>query len=65
MELATEKETKRFLNGLFYAWGQRIIKLISKSYNLKEDQQEALELILLKPNNWQVQVKPSLAAGSN
>jgi len=61
MELATEKETQRFLSGLFYAWGQRILRLISKSYNLKEDQQEALELILLKPNNWQLHIKKPLA----
>ena len=62
MELATEEETKRFLSGIFYAWGQRIIKLISKSYALNEEQHEALELILLKPNNWQLHIKPPLAS---
>lgn len=62
MELATEEETKRFLGGLFYAWGQRIVKLISKSYALKEDQTEALELILLKPNSWQLHIKEPLTS---
>jgi len=61
MEFATEEETKRFLSGLFYAWGQRIINLISKSYSLNQEQKEALELILLKPNNWQLHIKEPLA----
>ena len=61
MELATKADTERFLGGLFYAWGQRIIQLISKKYALDTEQKEALELILLKPNDWKVQVKPPLA----
>jgi len=60
MELATEAETKRFLSGLFYAWGERILRSINKHYALNTEQQEALELILLKPNNWQLVIKPPL-----
>jgi hypothetical protein len=61
MELATEAETQRFLGGLFYAWGEQILRSISKHYALNKEQQETLELILLKPNNWQLQVKAPLA----
>jgi hypothetical protein len=61
MELATEEETKRFLGTIFYAWGQRLIKIISTKYKLQEDQRDALEMILLKPNNWQLHIKKPLA----
>ena len=62
MELATELETKRFLGGLFYAWGQELLQLISRQYGLDKEQQEALELLLLKPNNWRIEVKDPLTA---
>jgi hypothetical protein len=60
MELATEEETLRFLNGLFFSWGQTILKCISKEYNLEEDQIYALETILLKPNDWKITIKQPL-----
>jgi hypothetical protein len=60
MEIATEEETSRFINGLFYAWGQRLIYDISNAYNLNEEQKEVLETILLKPNNWFLEINMPL-----
>jgi len=60
MELATEKETLGFLNSLFFQWGQHILEILSTSYELSDEQREALEEILLKPNDWQVVVKPHI-----
>jgi hypothetical protein len=60
MEFATEEETNRFLNSLFFSWGQKIVILLSKEYGLNEEQTYILETMLLKPNAWQVIVKPSL-----
>jgi len=60
MELASEKETLRFLNGLFFAWGQKIVSILCKAYDLNEEQKEELETILLKPNDWQIALKPPL-----
>ena len=60
MELATEKETLGFLNSLFFRWGQDILEILSTSYELSDEQREALEEILLKPNDWQVVVKPHI-----
>jgi hypothetical protein len=60
MEFATEEETNRFLNSLFFSWGQKIVTLLSKEYKLNEEQAYVLETMLLKPNAWQVVIKPSL-----
>ena len=60
MELATEEETRRFINGLWYSWGQRLVKDICRVYTLNSEQEEALTNILLRPNDWKVVVKPSL-----
>jgi hypothetical protein len=60
MEFATEEETNHFLNSLFFSWGQKIVTLLSKEYGLNEEQAYILETMLLKPNAWQVIVKPSL-----
>ena len=60
MELATEEETLRFINGLWYSWGQRLVKDICRAYTLNSDQEEALTNVLLRPNDWKVVVKPSL-----
>jgi hypothetical protein len=60
MELATEKETLGFLNSLFFRWGQHILGILSTSYELSDEQREALEEILLKRNDWQVVIKPPI-----
>ena len=60
MELATEEETVRFINGLWYSWGQRLVKDISRVYKLGAEQEEALINVLLRPNDWKVVVKSSL-----
>jgi hypothetical protein len=60
MELATEEETNRFLNRLFFSWGQKIIQVLSKEYNLNEDQVYVLETKLLKPNDWLVIIQPPI-----
>ena len=54
MELASEADTQRFLQTLWYSWGTRIVREIAKAYNLSPEQTEALEIVLLKPNDWQV-----------
>ena len=56
--LASEEETQRFLQILWYDFGVRIVKSISTAYNLSEEQREALEEKLLKPNDWCICVKP-------
>ena len=60
METATEEVTLRFLEGLWFRHGQRIIKIIVQHYNLSLEQEEALEEVLLKPNDWLVEVLPPL-----
>ena len=60
MELATEEETVRFINGLWYSWGQRLVKDICRVYKLNAEQEEALINVLVRPNDWRVVVKPSL-----
>jgi hypothetical protein len=60
MELATEKETLQYLNTLFFLWGQQIVQLIAKEYGLSEEQKEALEEVVLKPNNWSVVIQSPL-----
>jgi hypothetical protein len=61
MDLATEGATLRFLEGLWFRHGQVIIKAIMKEYNLTQEQCEALEDCLLKPNDYIVKVLPSLS----
>ena len=56
MELASEIVTHRFLEGLMFRHGQVIVKLIIKEYGLNPEQAEALEDVLLKPNDWSVKV---------
>jgi hypothetical protein len=60
MELASEADTQRFLNGLWYSWGQRVVKIICREYKLNSEQEEALINVLLRPNDWTVAVQPSL-----
>jgi len=61
MELASEVGTHRFLEGLFFRYGQTIVKQIVKEYNLTTEQSEALEEVLLKPNDWSIKVLPCLS----
>ena len=56
MNLASEEATVRFLEGLWFHWGQRIVKRIADIYELSEDQRDALETILLPANGWNVQI---------
>jgi len=57
---ATEAETLRFLEGLWFRHGQAIVKRIVEVYELTEDQKEALEEVLLRPNDWSVIISPAL-----
>ena len=58
---ATEAETLRFLEGLWFRHGQAIVQRIMNVYELSEDQREALEEILLRPNDWIVAISPPLS----
>ena len=60
MDIATEEETTRFINGLWYSWGQRLVKDICRVYKLGSEQEEALINVLLRPNDWKVIIKPAL-----
>ncbi len=60
MDIATEEETERFIGGLWYSWGQRLVKDICRAYKLGDEQEEALINVLLRPNDWKVVVKQSL-----
>lgn len=52
--LATEEETLRFLQALWYRWGCRVVAEISSATGLTPEQKEAVETVLLKPNDWKV-----------
>jgi hypothetical protein len=54
MELASEADTQRLLQTIWYSWGSRIVREIATAYNLSQEQKEALETVLLKPNDWQI-----------
>jgi hypothetical protein len=60
MEIATEEDTLRFLEGLWFLQGQAIIKAIVSHYKLNPEQEEALEDLVLKPNDWTVTILPPL-----
>ncbi len=59
--IATEEETQRFLQILWYDFGVRLVRSIARAYSLSQEQKEALEDVLLKPNDWKLAVKPDLA----
>ncbi len=52
--LASEQTTQRFLEGLWLSFGVRVVQTISAVCGLNDEQKEALEEKLLKPNDWQV-----------
>lgn len=56
MKLASPDETKRFLSTLWFQWGVTLVKMIAVQYSLNEQQSEALCDMLLKPNDWVVEV---------
>lgn len=51
---ASEPATQRFLEGLWLSFGVRVVQTISNVCGLNDEQKEALEEKLLKPNDWQV-----------
>ena len=54
--LATEKEALNFLGALWYEWGIALVQRIAKEYGLSEEQNDALMEVLLKSNDWCVEV---------
>ncbi len=58
--LATEEETNKFLQKLWFDFGLRLVRSIATAYNLNEYQSEALQDVLLKPNSWDIRIKPAL-----
>jgi hypothetical protein len=56
MQIASPEETQRFLSTLWFQWGMTLVKKISTEYSLNEQQSEALSDILLKPNDWCVDI---------
>jgi len=53
----TYKDTIRFIEKLWFLWGQKLLNEIAKEYHLSPEQKEALDAILLRPNDWIVQIK--------
>lgn len=60
LALATEDETLQFLNGLWYSWACRIVRIICEVQGLDAEQTDALQTILLRGNDFSVVSKPSL-----
>jgi hypothetical protein len=56
MEIATEEETLRFLGALWIRWGESVLNTICTKYKLNEEQKDAVFQIILKPNDWTVNV---------
>ncbi len=56
MNIATPEETQRFLSTLWFQWGMTLVHMIAAHYSLNEQQKEALSDILLKPNDWVIEV---------
>lgn len=60
LPLATEEETLRFLNALWYSWACRIVRTICEVQELNEEQSDALQTVLLRGNDFSVVSKPPL-----
>jgi hypothetical protein len=58
--LASEEETNQFLQKLWFDFGLRLVRSIATAYNLNEAQSDALQDVLLKPNSWDIRIKPAL-----
>ena len=54
------KDTIRFIEKLWFLWGQKLLNEIAKEYNLNPEQKEALDGVLLRPNDWTVHIKEAL-----
>ncbi len=54
--LSTEKETLNFLGALWYEWGIALVQRIAKEYSLSEEQTDALMEVLLKSNDWCIEI---------
>jgi hypothetical protein len=46
--MASEKDTLRFLETIWFRHGQSIVQEIMKIYNLTQEQKEALDLFQMK-----------------
>ena len=57
----TDTDTQRFLEGLWYRWGETLVQRACEIYQLDPLQREAVENILLRPNDWIVRVKEPLS----
>jgi hypothetical protein len=57
MEIATEEEALRFLNIVWIDWGTRLVREIAKHYELDSEQTDALLQVLVRPNDWLVEVE--------
>jgi hypothetical protein len=60
MNIAPPYETKRFLSTLWFQWGMTLVNMIATQYSLNEQQKEAVSDILLKPNDWIVEVETDM-----
>ena len=60
MNIAPPDETKRFLSTLWFQWGMTLVNMIATQYSLNEQQKEAVSDILLKPNDWIVEVETDM-----
>lgn len=58
--VATEQETKRFLEILWIEFGDRLVRAIATAYSLSDEQYQALKTVLVKPNDWKLEISPSL-----
>jgi len=61
MNVASVTDTERFLEGLWFRYGQTVVDAICKAYALDEAQTEALSDVLLQPNAWRLVVQLPLA----
>jgi hypothetical protein len=58
LPLASEQDTMRLLQSLWYGFGVRLVNDLCRIYQATPEQREALEGLFLKPNDWIVTVKP-------
>ncbi len=57
MDVATEEETRRFLGIVWIDWGTRLVREIAKAYDLDAEQTDALLQVLVRPNDWLIDVE--------
>ena len=55
--VATEEETRKFLSIVWIDWGTRLVREIAKFYELDSEQTDALLQVLVRPNDWLVEVE--------